>query len=171
MTVIATSGTSLSLNVVVYSLTGALNAQEFFTGRSTDSYGFKEEVNLGFLVSPNVTATQMGGLTWKVVSGSGSIPANSDGSETYTAGTIAGEETLKLEVIEGPSKGLGPTYARTIVAPSDGNVRQTPGSSILHCQGYCSVGFYGEVRIQPTNVSFSKLWFREGGGIAQANGF
>lgn len=171
-TVVATAGnSSVTVNVVVYELTGTLNPQVFFTGRSFERYGLKEEVNLGFLAFPSVSDSQMGGLTWKVISGSGTIPANSDGTETYTAGAVAGEETLKLEVITGPSKGLGPIYTRTIVAPSDGYIRQTPGSSILHCQGYCSVGFYGEARLQPTDVSFSKLWFREGGGTAQASGF
>jgi hypothetical protein len=42
---------------------------------------------------------------------------------------------------------------------------------LIHCQGYSSVGFYGEVRLLPTDVSFANLFFREGGGTLVATGF
>lgn len=161
----ANAGNSLVIvNVIVYELTGSFAPQAAFQGRSSTRFGLKELVDLTFSASPNLSSQQVGGLTWKILSGNGSIPSNTDGSETYTAGAIAGDDTFKLEILDGPSKGLGPEYTKTVVAPNEGYVRQTPGTSILHCQGYCSIGFYGEARIQPTDVSFEKLWFREGVG-------
>ena len=171
-TVQASAGnSSVIVNVIVYELTGNFAPQATFQGRSTTRFGLKELVDLTFSSSPNLTHQQIGGLTWKILSGNGAIPSNANGTATYTAADSAGTDTFKLEVIDGPSKGLGPQYTKTVVAPNEGYVRQTPASSVLHCQGYCSVGFYGEARMQPTDVSFAKLWFREGGGVATAAGF
>jgi hypothetical protein len=171
-TVIASVNTSVTVNVIVYSLTGTLNPQVYFNGRSNERYGLKEAVNLGFIASPSVSATQIGGLTWKLISGNGSLNNTTTGSDTFTVSATSGSVTLKLEIQNGPSKQFGPQYSKDVVAPTGASMIKSPDNpNLWHCQNYSSVGFYGEVRLEPKDVSFSNLFFREGGGTSVAQGF
>ena len=171
-TVIASTGTPKIVNVIVYELTGTLNPQDYFNSRSTDRYGLKEDVNLGFLVTPNVTAQQMGDLTWKIISGSGTLNNTTTGLDIYTAPKIVGDVILKIEIQMGPSKGTGLQYNKTIVAPSGAYIIKSLAlPDLIHCQGFSSVGFMGDVKLLPKDVSFANLYFREGGGRLNANGF
>jgi hypothetical protein len=163
-TVIAGNPTAVTVNVVVYELTGTLTPQYNFTGRSQDIYGLKENVDLNFTANPGISQQQIGNLQWKIISGQGTLLNNStNGINTYSAPQTVGDLTLKLELLDGPSKTLGPSYNKTIIAPSNGAIRQHPlDNTIWHCQGFCSAGFYAEIRIEPKDVSFSNLFFREG---------
>lgn len=171
-TVIASNGTPITVNVVVYELTGTLNPQDYFYGRSIDRYGIAEKVNLGFLASPNVTINQMGGLSWRMIAGSGAVTQDSRNNFMYTAPNFSSNETLRLEISSGPSKGNGFTYAKTVITPSGAVARQTPGTGVGHEQGYCDVGFSLEPYLLPTDVSFSRLGFAEGTVLpTTANGY
>ena len=162
-TVIASSGNSITVNAVVYELIGTLNPQEYFFSRSNARYGLAEKVNLGFIASPNITAQQIGGLQWKIVLGQGILNNTVNGVDVYTAPETAEGVTLKLELLAGPSKMLGPSYDKTIVAPSGALIRRHPNDpTVWHCQGFCSAGFFAEFRLEPKDVSFSNLFFREG---------
>ncbi len=71
VTVTATSGNTVTVNVIVYELTGIFTPQDNFAGRSTSRYGLLERVNLTYSSTPGaVPAAQAGGLVWKIVSGS-----------------------------------------------------------------------------------------------------
>jgi hypothetical protein len=167
--VIAGNPTAVTVNVIVYELTGTLNPQDYFTGRSTDRYGLFERIDLGFLVSPNITANQMGGLTWKIISGNGTLNNTTSGTDTYIAPKVVGNATLKIEVQNGPSKNSGYSFDKSIVAPNDAYMIKSqaiPG--LWHCYGTSSVGFYGDVKLLPTDVSFARLYFREGRGTFNA---
>ncbi|MGI9105882.1 MAG: DUF4114 domain-containing protein [Pyrinomonadaceae bacterium] len=170
-TVTTTHNNTVTANVIVYSLTGELAPQDNFRGRSTTSYGIAEKVNLSFTPKPSITAAQAGGLQWRVVNGGGSTTNSADGTSTYTAAETAGAVTLKLEVMGGPSKGRGPTYERTIVAPTSAYMQQQPHTKIYHVQGTCSVGFLGEAFLLPKDVSFSGLLFLEGEAVGIGTGY
>ncbi len=170
-TVTASVNSSVTVNVIVYELIGALNPQVFFNGRSQSRYGLAERINLGFLVSPGVTAQQIGGLIWSVTSGSGTISPASEGSGTYTAPGFSSSETLSLSIVNGPSKGVAYTQTKTVVAPTGAVARLTPGTSVGHTNGNCSVGFSLQPYLLPTDVSFSELGFIEGAVAAQAFGY
>lgn len=171
-TVIATSGSSSAVvNVIVFSLTGTLNPQAFFTGRSNDRYGLKEAVNLGFIASPAVSSQQMGSLNWSISEGQGSVTNNTNlnGAGVFNASDQSGEVKLFLRIENGPSKGLGfLTDTLTVVAPSGAYIVKNGEVPVLHCQNYSSAGFQGFVYLTPKDVSFENLFFKEGHGIIQA---
>ncbi|HKQ53960.1 MAG TPA: hypothetical protein VJT74_16410 [Pyrinomonadaceae bacterium] len=166
-----TNKDKVTVKVIVYELTGVLTPQDNFTGRSTTRYGLAELVNLSFTAKPAVTAAQAGGLTWKTVNAVGSATTSSNGISIYTAPPEPGTATLKLEVLSGPSKGLGPSYDREIVAPADVETRQTPGTNIGHFQDTCSIAFSLQAFLLPKDVSFDRLGFLEGEAIAVASGY
>ncbi len=176
-TVVATTtssspSSSQTINVIVYSLTGTLTPQDNFTGRNADKYGLLEKVNLAFTTTPSISAGNAGGLTWKITSGQGTLNNTTTGSDTFIAPKTAGAVTLKLEIQNGPSKQLGTQSNKTVVAPTGAYMIKSPDvPSLTHCNGYSSVGFFGEVRLEPRDISFSNLYFREGTGKATATGF
>jgi hypothetical protein len=161
-TVTAENNNTVTVNVVVYALTGELVPQDNFRGRSDVRYGINEQVNLSVTIKPAVTPAQAGGLQWRVVGGGGSTTSGFDGKSVYTAAETPGAVTLKLEITSGPSKSQGPTFDRTIVAPESAYMRQKPQTKIYHTQGLCSVGFMGEAFLQPNDVSFGRILFLEG---------
>lgn len=78
------------------------------------------------------------------------------------AGSTPGDVKLFLQLLDCPSNGLGPKYLRTVIAPSDVNLIQKPGTGVWHIQGQASIGFYGIKYLRPTNVSFMGIQVREG---------
>lgn len=170
-TVIATSGNSVTVNVIVYSLTGVFTPQDNFAGRSLTSFGPAEVIALSFTASPAVTATQAGGLLWKQTTGNGTLTAASDGTGSYTASSAAESVTLRLEVQDGPSKTLGPSSAISIIGPNAAYQVQSPGTGIKHVQGTCSAGFQAATFLLPKTVSFSHIQVREGSTTAVATGW
>jgi hypothetical protein len=170
--VIAGNPTAVTVNVIVYELTGTLNAQDYFTGRSQDRYGLAEKVDLGFIATPNVSANQMGGLSWLVSLGNGTISQNTNGNFVYTAPNSPNTENIRIEVASGPSKGNGITYLKQVIAPNGAIGRQTPNTGVGHNQGLCDVGFSLEPFLFPTDVSFRQLSFAEGTVLpTTANGY
>jgi hypothetical protein len=173
-TVTASSGNTVTVNVIVYDLAGVLTPTIELTGRSYVRFGIEEEVGLSFTATPNVTATQIGGLRWSIVT-IGNVGKLTmlmdDGTGTYNAPDTANSVTLKLEILSGPSKGSGPTKAISIVEPSGGFVNRSPTTGLRHTQNSWSVGFLGEIFITPSDVSFYNLLFYEGAAEMHSSGW
>lgn len=154
-----------TINVIVYELSGTMIPVDNFSGRSQSDYGIGEKVNLNFSTNPVLTSTTIGGLEWKIISGSGVIAndANLVGTGVYTAPDAAGSEVIKIEISSGPSKGSGQTFNKTIVAPSSAvSVQDTTYGTYWYTLANCGVGFYLNPRMRPLNVSFNQLLFYEG---------
>ncbi|OYV84536.1 MAG: hypothetical protein B7Z73_15250, partial [Planctomycetia bacterium 21-64-5] len=168
-TVTATCGNTVTVNVVVYDLSGTFTPDDNFQGRSTTQYGLDEEVELGFTTNPpGLTAAQIGRLKWIIQPGGvGTILATETGTADYDAGPVAGEVRLELELLDCPSDGLGATYVKDVIAPNGGYCVRVPGSGIWHCVNTFSIGLNSSFYLQPSTVSFAKLLFKEGRSIAQ----
>ena len=166
-----TAGTTVTVNVIVYELTGTLTPQDNFAQRNQNSYGVAEKVDLNFSSNPALTIQQVGGLTWRLVRGLGGVPQNTNGIVTYSAPDVVSTEVIKLEITNGPSKGSGISYTKTIVAPSDAVALQMSNSSIRHTRKRCNVGFNSEAYLIPTDVSFGQAKFFEGMALAVSSGY
>jgi len=172
-TVVATSGNSITVNVVVISLATQLTPEDNFSGRSLTSFGIHESVALSSSITPTgLTAQQVGGLQWSQNSGSGTL-ANppTDGTGSYRVADSAGSAVLQLKMVAGPSMGQGPTNNITVVAPSSGSVQKMPTSGVRHFQNWWSCGFLGDVYVEPKNVSFFNLFFKEEDANAAGSGW
>jgi hypothetical protein len=171
-TVTASSGySSVTVYIIVYELTGTLVPQDNFMDRSLSTYGIAELVDLNFTTTPSLTTSQTGDLTWKRISGNGNIPVTTNGVSTYTAPAAPSTDILKLEVINGPSKGLGPSYIKTVVAPSGATTRQLSNTNIGHTNGQCDIAMAMQVFLIPTDVSFDRIVFWEGTAIGNGSGY
>lgn len=171
-TVVATSSNNVTVNVIVFDLNGVLTPANDFTGRSYIRFGIEEEVHLSFSSTPSLTASQLGGLRWKITtigSGNGTLPPADDGAGTYNAPDTAKSVTLKLEILNGPSKGNGITKDISIVEPTDAFI--TIGSGIQHTVNTWSAGFKGRIHVTPDDVSFMNLSFYEGSAQAHSSGW
>ena len=161
-TVTAECGNTVTVNAIVYSLTGKHVAQNWFTGRSTTNYGVAEPANLSFIVSPTgVTAAQMGGLLWTKVAGDGTVNnTGTSGTGTYTAPATASNVTLRLTVQAGPSKDKYVDMAFTVVVPSGTRMTRV-NTNVWHVQGSASAGIALYYWLDPKTVSFKYVTFGE----------
>jgi hypothetical protein len=147
---------------------GVLTPQDNFSGRSTTRFGIAEVINLSY--SAQVSATEIGGLQWSIVSGGGSLSnAGTDGTATYTAPGNSATVVLRLAVVSGTSQGEKEDYTITVVTPSGGLLSKS--SNVRHTQGYISVGFQGHIFIAPTDVSFVNVEFAEGSASGVGSGY
>lgn len=163
------NGSPKTVNVIVYELTGTLTPVDNFQGRSLIKFGLEEIVNLSFTANPSITATQASGLRWTIGNGTGQLPQQDDGIGTYTAPESAESSTLKLSVLNGPSKNQSITVDITILAPSNGYLVKT--SNIEHTFGDFGGAFQGRIYFEPRDVSFSRIGFREGTTTGVATGY
>ena len=172
-TVKATAGNTLTANVIVFELAGTLTPDDNFSGHSVDSLGIHERVTLGANITPSdVTAAAIGGIQWVQDPGGGTLTgANTAGEGTYRAANTAESATLKLTILDGPSKNMGPPRALTVVAPSAGSVAQLALTGIKHTQDWWSCGFLGDIFVTPANVSFRNIFFKEEEVAASASGW
>ena len=175
-TVIANSGgMPVTVNVIVYELTGTLIPEDDFTGRSQVKYGVSEVVILNFTTLPSLTVSQTGNLMWKIVSGSGTFAnTTTDGTNVYRSPVAPSTEVLKIEIVDGPSKGLGSSYTRTVVAPTGTSTKLGTAPNIAHLNGTCSVTIKMDVYLLPKDVSFEQIVFIEDmspGAIGIGTGF
>jgi len=171
-TVTATSGNSVVLNVIVYDLSGVVMPDNNFTGRSNTRFSILEQMSLSFSATPPITAAPAGGLRWRIVTigvGNGTLAPVDDGTGIYNAPDTARTVTLKLEVLNGPSKGGGPTRDLTIVQPVGGFIRRIGG--IRHTFNSWSAGFLGEIHVTPSDVSFFNLSFYEDAAPENSSGW
>src|SRR5439155_1716619 len=115
---------------------GVLTPQDNFSGRSTIRFGIAEVIDLSYVAQ--VSAAELGGLQWSIVSGGGSLSnAGTDGTATYTAPGSSATVVLRLAIVSGQSQGEEKDYTITIITPSGGLLSKS--SSIRHTQGYISV--------------------------------
>lgn len=170
----AECGDIIQVSVIVYDFEGTLTPDDNFDpNRSYDEYGIEEIVHLDFTTTPSsITASQAGGLVWSKYSGWGTVSnAGSDGTATYDAEEYPSYVYLYLEITSGPSKGAHSMYTKYILMPSGAYMIQAPGTGIWHAYGYASVGFTGWIYLEPTNVSFSNLNWREGSCYGTGTGY
>ncbi len=157
-TVVATAGNAKTANVIVIELAGTLTPDDPFTGRSQTSFGIHERLGLSCSITPSgISTSQIGGAEWIQVAGNGTINTQADGTGTYRVSDSPESATLKLTMLDGPSKGSGVSTNITIVAPSGGYVQKFSG--VRHFQNWWSCGFLGDIFITPADVSFANLWF------------
>jgi len=79
--------------------------------------------------------------------------------------------SVRLTMLDGPSKDSGATKNITIVAPSGGSASKQPTSGIRHFQNWWSCGFIADIYVSPADVSFANLFFKEEEVGASANGW
>jgi hypothetical protein len=163
--------TILEKKVIIYKLTPMLKPKDDFASRSYKKYGLAEIIDIDFKCEPSYTAAQLGGLKWFIEAGGGTVIGGTDGKGTFTAGETPENVNLKLKVQSGNCQGNGPDTNLTIVAPSGAYMVQAPGTGIWHTQNTASVGFKGHPYLEPKDVSFKNIEFREGTCTATASGF
>lgn len=156
-TVTLECGNIVTIKVIVYTLTGILTPDSQFAGRSQTDYGIEETISLSYSTDPSGIPNLY--LEWIKTSGVGVIIVPNG---KYDAQDADGDVTLKLRHTSGPSAGLGPTYFRHVCKPSGTRMTRL-SSSVAHWPGYASAGIALCYWINPSNVSFSNLRFREGG--------
>jgi hypothetical protein len=145
--------------------------QDNFTGRSTTDCGVGEVVDLSFTSAPAATAASMGGLTWSVDSGPGTVVSATQGTGTLTCGDTAGAVALSLKVVSGARAGTSVAMRSVnVVAPNDALMVRKPGTGLNHTTGKSDVGFKGEVFLRPKTVSFKWVNWREGTVASVATG-
>jgi len=163
----------MSANLDGVTFTVVLTPMDMFAGRSMQRFGVGEQIKLGFLASPPMSAGDAGGLRWYITSGLGVLTGGdqNDGTALYTAPASAGNVILGLRVVSGDDAGTAvATSSISVVAPQDGLLVQIPGTTLSHTFGTWSCGFDGEGFLFPKDVSFSRIMIGEGGAIAQQSG-
>jgi hypothetical protein len=155
----------------VVTVTATVTPVDNFVGRSQTRFGVGEQINLGFVSAPPQLAAYFGGLEWRVKSGPATLnaPVPTNGTARLVMGETAGTVILELR-----TTGLAPVVKATktlwVVEPSGAVIVQQGGTGLYHVQGTASAGFKGEIRLQPTDVSFYRCQFREGSAPIQASG-
>jgi hypothetical protein len=169
---IAESGGFYVAQAIPGTIEGVLTPRDNFSGRSLERYGVGEEVDLSFTSAPAVSADDLCGLEWQKSSGGGTLTSNTDGTGELTVGDAPGNIQLELKIASGESAGtIVATKIITVVAPSNANMVQAPGTGIWHVHGVASVGFKGHIYLIPRDVSFQNIQFREGTCAGTATGY
>ena len=84
-------------------------------------------------------------------------------------GLPSGGTTLKLAVLDGPSKDKNVTQDVTAIAPS--GVRMVLSTGRRHIQNVVGAGFKATVYLDPKNVSFKNIQVSEGDAPAETTGY
>jgi hypothetical protein len=135
-----------------------------------------EELDLGFTTLPPRTAASFGGLTWAIKSGGNLATLTNSGANDGVArlvmGNSAGTVVLELRTLAAPPivPAVKATKTLWIVEPNGAAITRAPNTSLTHLQNTASAGFWGEIRIHPTDVSFYKCQMREGSAAINATG-
>jgi hypothetical protein len=91
---------------------------------------------------------------------------------SFTAGHYSGTATIKVwAYVNGFLTTEPETITISVIEPNGGLVVQKINTGIWHVQNTDSVGFLGRCSTLPSDVSFWKVEFHEGGGNANANGY
>ena len=159
----ASGDSEATANVVVADIIAIANPHDPFPNRSQDKYGVGEIVYLSFSTTPaGISASDSGGLIWVLGSGPANLTGGTNGRATLTAKASEGAVNLKLRVTGGPSMDQEKTLDKTIVKPSGAYMIQEPGSTLRHTQTWAGVGFHGLGYVEPRDVSFKFIEWREG---------
>ncbi len=143
-----------------------------FVNRSTTRFGVGEKIELNFNTDPaGRTAASFGGLRWVVRSGPAVVvnnPAN-NGSARLTCGTKSGAVVLELQTAtQQPETKL--TKRIQVVRPNRIVFAREPNTGTYHRQGVPSAGFSAITYLEPRDVSFSFMEYREGGASYEGSG-
>ena len=157
-TVTAECGDTVTANVKVYGLIGVQTADEWLSGRADTTYGVGEVVLLNYVVDPaGITAAQMGGLSWVLADGDGTLVNDgTSGTGTYTAYWADTDVTLRLVVLSGPSTDHCTDVHLNVVKPTGTHFEQY-GVGVKHKLGHGSVGFRANIYLLPKDVSFANI--------------
>jgi hypothetical protein len=77
-----------------------------------------------------------------------------------------------LKVVSGSNAGnVVASVTLTIVEPEGAQMVQQPGTGLYHLYNTWSCGFFGDIYLRPTDVSFTSIMVCEGSVAAVATGF
>jgi hypothetical protein len=147
-----------------------LNPAVVIANRIAGSFGIGEIVNLSCAVSGPTTVAGLGGVTFKIVQGSGTIAA-----ANVALGTAVFTASTKAEVVKIAAYGVNNQNAQqavaglTIVAPT--GLKFVKNSNVFHTNGLAVVGFRADVFLQSPGVSYQRLEIREGEFKSVAQGY
>lgn len=140
--------------------------------RRAGYFGIAEQIALTCGVSPAAeTIATLGGVSYKIVVGSGRLAAANPalGTATYTCGVVA--ETVAIAAYGGnaPTKELGRASFK-VIAPTGLSFARI-GNHVIHTNGSADAGFRGQVSLTPVGVSYEALVVREGEFRGKASGY
>jgi hypothetical protein len=146
-----------------------------FTGRSDTRFGVGEFIDL----TAKPLNAKLGDVRWCTesdTSGGKVTQTHNDGgvyTALYTAGLKAGDVTLVCQAVSHPKSPKFEVYRKTfaVVEPDEAVMVQTPGTHIYHQHDVWSVGFIGDIYLQPTDVSFNNCTFQEGTCTGVGSGY
>jgi hypothetical protein len=171
--------TTITINVVVYSITPAMTYGPEFQGTTgiahdPKSLGVGEPVQLGYVTNPTIVGPIIEReVIWSDWSGSDSFHAGSNGAgtATYVAPELPCKDTFTLSLISGPSAGYSVSLPQqSVILPGlyqistsspekvyhdglkPGTPPNTPGPSVGSLRRYC---------LWPTNVSWVNVEIEE----------
>jgi len=172
-TVTAECGNAVEIDVDVSAFVGQHVAEDDFDGRSATRYGVAEVVNLSFETEPaGMTATELGGLKWEIVSANGELlPNGNTGLGTYICDGVAESVKLKLVVQGGPDQGEERVVAFEVIQPDGGTATRKQFWDVWHINNTFSIGIATDFHLLPKDVSFTNVEFKEGPAIGQAEGW
>lgn len=174
-TVTVTCGTSsITANVVVVDVTPTLTPVDNFEGRDLDAYGVCEYINLTCPITPSdVTEYDLGGITWELESGGGSLSGTtyqcsdtSDGPPFVLRASLYGLQSyMKWKYPPGPPK--------DVVAPNAHLTERDMATGLWHIKNKVGVKFKAFFYSKSDKaVSFAQIEVREGtSSAAVASGF
>jgi len=185
-------GGKVEFKAFVYELVPVLTPVDNFRGRSLTDFGVDERVNLTYNVKPAIPAAVndaklLGGLKWSTI-GAGTRTSGGllsaqigDGKATYTAPYSTDSSSilkptrsstsvrLTLTVQDGFSTGCAVFKDITIHLPKAHMKKDAARGDIKKSLVPCA-GFYGNIFLDPKNVSFMTLHWQEAGGLATFTG-
>lgn len=115
-------------------------------------------------VGEKVTLTFSGNSAPWTTTG-GTLSATSGKSVTWTAPKRAAQITITAV---GSNCTASIDFA--VVEPSGATIPQKPNTGVWHDHNTASVGFKGLIFLEPVDVSFINIQFRENGGVVSATG-
>jgi hypothetical protein len=142
-----------------------------FAGHAKGRFGVGEQVRLAVTITGG-TAAGMGGLRWETKTGPATVTTpNTDGTATASFDHQDGPVTFSLKVATGARTGEEVATKRVQVVKPRLRMDQHPTEQgLAHRNGRASCGFVGIFVLEPADVSFRWVRFREGYAPPEATG-
>jgi hypothetical protein len=140
-----------------------LAPQDNFAGRSLANFGVGEVVDLSANINPPaLTAAQIGRLRWSLEEGHGRLSRvrTRTGTARFTA-RQRGPVNLRLSVLRGPFAAVVANVNITVVQPANTSYLQ-PFRNWNSAAPNLQVGFEADIFLEPRDVSFQNIRWREG---------